>query len=125
MRALSRQVSNATTINALWTGIIRGLEDAEKDVPLAMLYSVASTTPIASKVASPTPLNKSNLGTPPPLTCFLEASFGIPKGHVLAPAKLQSETDPACILPWMYECLETIAPVKIPIRPEIQDLLKG
>lgn len=120
-RSLSSQVSGGTTINELWNGVIRGLEDAEKDVPLAMLYSVTSTTPVASKIGSPPHVPD----TPKPLTCFLEASFGIPKGHVLAPAKLHSGTDLACILPFCYEAMENMGPVVVPIRPEIQDLLEG
>lgn len=119
-RSLSRQVSGATTINELWSGIIRGLEDAEWDVPLAMLYSVASTTTISSKVGSPTraPANH------PPLTCLLEASLGDPKDHILAPSKLNSETDPACILPYFYEAMEKMGPVLVELRPEIADRLE-
>ena len=121
VRTLSQYLPEATTINAIWTGIIRGLQDAEKDIPLAMLYSVAATMSESSRGTSPFTASD----TPASLTCYLESSIGIPKGHVLATSKLNAGTDPACILPYFNEAMETMSPVVVPIRPEIQDVLEG
>jgi hypothetical protein len=121
VRPLSRQLSEATTINALWGDIIRGLEDAEKDIPLALLYSAPATLPETSRGASPSSAPRS----PASLTCILEASFGIPKGHPLAPARLNAESDPACILPYFEKAVKTMSSVVVPIRAEVQDALKG
>lgn len=40
VRHLSRQLSKANTIKDLWSRIIRGIEDADKDIPLTLLYSI-------------------------------------------------------------------------------------
>jgi hypothetical protein len=127
VRALSHRLSEATTIHALWNGIIDGLEKAEKDVPLAMLYSVTSTTPATTKSSSPmfAPRKKNALDTTPPLTCLLEAFVGIPEGNALATINLQSGSDPAGILPHMVAAVEERGPVVVPIGPKTQELLKG
>ncbi|KAG0646582.1 hypothetical protein D0Z07_7546 [Hyphodiscus hymeniophilus] len=122
VRNLSRQISEATTIRDLWAGIIQGLQDAERDIPLAMLYSVTSTTPVLSKSESATSSNIDRSSeSPQPLTCFLEDSLGVPKGHLIAPAKLHAETDLASILPSMHQCMETMRPVVVAISSELQD----
>ena len=93
----------------------RSLKVADKDIPLALLYSVAPTTPGSSRGPSPASAHVASRS----LVCYLEASFGIPTDHGLCPPKLNAETDLACVLPYFTEAMETMSPVVIPIRPNI------
>jgi PAS domain-containing protein len=81
VRALSREIAATKTIKGLWNQILQGLEHADKDVPLALLYSIAD---VSDSVSSPaeTGLPRNFTGS---MECNLEGSVGLQKAHSIAP----------------------------------------
>lgn len=137
VRNLSKQLSGSKSIKNLWARIIRGIGEADKDIPLALLYSVAdSTTATASRASSRGSNSTSSSGkspTPPrssrnvPATlCLLEGSLGIPEGHALAPQTIDLETEKmTCVVNAVQRALKKMTTVLVPIEEEDRDALNG
>ncbi|KAI1002244.1 hypothetical protein K3495_g5957 [Podosphaera aphanis] len=83
VRALGRELSGASDIKDLWRRVIAGIQEAEKDIPLALLYS----TP-RSEVPK---LSIMGQRKKPSLT--LEGTIGIPTDHSLAQSCIDLEND--------------------------------
>jgi PAS domain-containing protein len=81
VNALKEGISSAKDIHALWCKIIKGLEHAQYDIPLVMLYSIAGVSD-ASITSSAAAISNVHTGS---IECTLEGSIGIPEGHPVAP----------------------------------------
>ncbi len=83
IRTLGQHMSTAKNIKQLWTRLLSGLEHNDKDVPLALLYSVQETGSMSSSpMKSPFLLGGTNT------ICTLEGTLGITPGHEAAPVHL-------------------------------------
>jgi PAS domain-containing protein len=61
IRSLASEIRHATSSSSLWKAVVKGLEKAERDIPLAMLYSAGK--------ADPTQIGE--------MMCVLESYLGI------------------------------------------------
>ncbi|TVY16004.1 Histidine protein kinase 1 [Lachnellula arida] len=92
VKLLSRQVSEASTIQELWKGLITGIQDAVIDIPFALLYSCAPRKGSVEPICPQSMLAGQ-------IQCSLEGCAGIARGHTFAPETLdldhedQSELD--------------------------------
>lgn len=131
VRNLSKQLSGSKSIKDLWARIILGIEEADKDIPLALLYSVAdSTTASASRASSQESRSTSSSASKPstPLRasrdalsalCILEGSLGMPEGHALAPQTIDLETERmTCVVDAVQRALKEMTTVVVPIKGE-------
>lgn len=86
---VNEEISKGTSVRNLWNGIIEGLQHADRDAPLAMLYSVAD---FAGNRPSAAPRGSEHSSTP--YICTLEGSIGVSDENVLAPTmfNLQDKT---------------------------------
>jgi PAS domain-containing protein len=108
VRCLNRQLSGSKSIKDLWRRIILGIKDADKDIPLALLYSVADQRLASQRSKSP---NSSEPNGPASTICILEGSIGIPTGHVLAPESLDLDNDDNSLVPKMKKAMREMKPV--------------
>ncbi len=92
-QALGREISAAKNISEVWSQILRGLEQAEKDVPLALLYSIGSM----SKDLDLTLALESPEKTTGSVVCNFEGSLGLPDGHPVAPITFDILQDKTCL----------------------------
>ena len=74
LKSLRHHLSNSIDIKDLWNRVIAGLLDAEKDIPLAMLYSVSGDRLVAGDDA---------VTEKAAMDLHLEGSVGLPEGHPL------------------------------------------
>jgi hypothetical protein len=98
----------------LWSRLLLGIEDAEKDVPLALLYSVADAA-VALKISSESQGSNSPASTSSTV-CILEGSVGIPAGHALAPPTLDLADDQSCLTSSFKKAMTEMNPVLVPIE---------
>ncbi|KUJ17292.1 uncharacterized protein LY89DRAFT_733155 [Mollisia scopiformis] len=128
VRNLSRQLSGSQTIKDLWSKIIRGIEDADKDIPLSLLYSIDDPT-IGSRATS-----KSSIRSTPsrlsseessPISCILEGSSGIPPGHPVASTSLGSENDDHWLAPLIRKAVKERSLVVAPVEDKVAGMLHG
>jgi len=93
------------------------LHGAEIDVPMAALYSFADYHEAKKLKATDSP-------TPSSL-CVLEGVCGIPRGHELAPERidLDQDEDVSCLLRHFREAAERPLPFTVPIEEASQKLL--
>ncbi|TVY46783.1 Hybrid signal transduction histidine kinase K [Lachnellula occidentalis] len=118
VRSLSRQLSEASTIQELWKGLITGIQDSAKDIPFALLYSCA---PIRGSVESISP--QSMLAGQ--IRCSLEGCAGIARGHVLAPETIELDHEhkhQSELGPYVRKAIEDRAPTLIPIPDTMQPI---
>jgi hypothetical protein len=118
---LARVLTQASSIKELWRRIIEGLsiEAAEKDLPLAMLYSTQIVKGDFRRQSIPT----SSLPSVP-LDCTLEGVVGVTPGHGLAPHVLDLyDTNPQHLGYHLRMAMNAMAPVVIEI-PEVEESLE-
>jgi PAS domain-containing protein len=123
VRELSRQLSASKSIKDLWSRLILGIEDADRDIPLAMLYSVADEA-VASKISSKSQ-NPCSPASTPSTVCILEGSIGIPAGHAIAPSELDLADDHSCLISAFKKAMTEMAPVVIPVEEEPHKYFEG
>lgn len=126
---LSRELATAQTIKDLWSKIIRGIEDADKDMPLCLLYSIDDPT-IGSRASSKssvksTPKNQHSSGNNTPLACILEGSTGIPPGHPVAATSLGSENEENWLVPLIKMATKERTPVAAPVGDKVAKMLNS
>jgi len=122
VRSLSRQLSGSKSIKDLWRRIILGIEDADKDIPLALLYSVADEK-LASQ-RSRSPKSKETKG-PASTVCILEGSIGIPAGHDLVPESVNLEDDSTCLVSKMKQAMKEMIPIIVQIDDKSKVMFEG
>lgn len=121
VRALSRELSQSQNIRDLWNQLILGIGRADKDIPLALLYSVEDTSK-ASRALSKSPPHDSAPGS---TLLTLEGSIGISAGHSIAPANINLDNDEYFLAPFLRESLGDMSPVVLPVDEKVQKLLEG
>ncbi|TVY81656.1 Autoinducer 2 sensor kinase/phosphatase LuxQ [Lachnellula suecica] len=105
VRSLSRNLAEAATIEQLWQQLITGIQDADKDIPLALLYSCEQRRALVSPL---------NLIHPESRTYKLEGCIGIERGHDLAPESIECGDDSEdCLGPWFRKAAEDKAPALV------------
>lgn len=85
IRMLGQHMSTARQIKDVWLRLLSGLEHNDKDVPLALLYSV-------QKLPS-SPSKSSGLDEDINTNCTLEGTLGMLAGHATAPPFLELGSD--------------------------------
>ncbi|TVY31954.1 Hybrid signal transduction histidine kinase K [Lachnellula subtilissima] len=116
VRLLSRELSEASSIQEMWKGLITGIQSAVIDIPFALLYSCAPRRG-SGESKSPQSLLASEI------QCSLEGCVGLASGHALAPETLELDhEDQSEIGPWVRKALEGRAPTLIPIPDTMQHI---
>lgn len=115
LRALGEQLSKAKTIRDLWDHLIQGLELAEKDAPVCLLYSVAETSEASNPIPPTTPS--------PSVPCSLEGSVGIPEGHSIAPSTFDIAYDQNWLTAPFSEAMDKMETILVPLGPEVKQKL--
>jgi hypothetical protein len=119
VRTLSNEISKARTIKDLWRQIIRGLEYADKDVPFALLYSVANVSE-AARLSSTSEIP----GTAASVFCTLEGFIGIQDHHSFAPAGFDLTQDRNWLSASFQGAEMSLKPVLLPIEQGLQKSLE-
>jgi PAS domain-containing protein len=119
VRTLSDEISKARTIKDLWRQIIRGLEYADKDVPFALLYSVANVSE-AARLSSTSEIP----GTAASVFCTLEGFIGIQDRHSFAPVGFDLTQDRNWLSASFQSAERSLKPVLLPIEQELQKSLE-
>lgn len=117
VQSLSRQFAEASTIKDLWRRLILGIQDADKDIPLALLYSCSA--PRGGSGARSPELPNPTLEYP--MICTLEGCIGVEPGHQWAPESLNlHEDDHTRLGLWMRKAMEQKEPVLILVPDELR-----
>ncbi|CZR56780.1 related to sensory transduction histidine kinase [Phialocephala subalpina] len=129
VRNLSQQLAGAQTIRDLWSKIIHGIEDADKDMPLCLLYSIddaaiGSRASSKASVKSP-PKSRQYSEDNPLLACLLEGSTGIPLGHPVAATSLGSENEENWLVLLIKKAAKERTPVVSPVSDKVERMLHG
>jgi PAS domain-containing protein len=119
VRSLSRQLSGSESIKDLWRRIILGIESADKDIPLALLYSVADQK-LASKRSKCPNLNETNCQAS--TICILESLIGIPVDHELAAESLDLGNDDTCLVSPLKKAIKEMTPVVVQVDDKLKDM---
>ncbi|KAE9364382.1 hypothetical protein N431DRAFT_354787 [Stipitochalara longipes BDJ] len=122
VRSLSRQLSGSKSIKDLWHRIVLGIEDADKDIPLALLYSVADQK-LASQRSKSLDVKETN--GPASTICILEGLVGIPAGHKLASESLDLDNDNTCLVSSIREAMKEMTPVLVQIEDSWKEMFEG
>lgn len=122
VRSLTRQLPGSKSIKDLWRRIVLGIEDADKDIPLALLYSVADQRLAPQRSKSP---NVSEPKVPASTVCILEGSVGITNGHVLAPESIDLDNDDSSLATKMKQALKEMTPVVGQISEKAKEMYQG
>ncbi|KAG4441101.1 hypothetical protein IFR05_003391 [Cadophora sp. M221] len=123
VQSLSREVSLSRTIKDLWTRLMRGIENADKDIPIALLYSVADSA-TSLNLAPSNSESPSGTFTMPSAICILEGSIGITPGHELAPNIIDLELADTCLASSMKKAKLQMGPVVVPVTDRTREQLK-
>lgn len=118
IRALRERISEAKTIRDLWDHLVQGLELAEKDAPLCLLYSVSEK----SEASNPLP---STVAPSPSVPCVLEGSVGIPQGHPIAPSSFDTAYDQNWLIKPFNQATDEMKAVLVPVDSEVKQTLGG
>lgn len=121
VRSLSRQLSGSKAIKDLWNRIILGIEDADKDIPLALLYSIADQKLASKRTKSPNP-TESNV--PASTVCILEGLIGIPAGHPLAPESFDLDNEDTSLASTMQKAMKDMILVVAQIDDKSKELFE-
>lgn len=97
-QALAQNIANATDLKLLWKQILISLESNDRDVPMALLYSVQER-------------KSDSVDISPTTTCMLEGTLGIKSGHIVAPAQMVLEEDTEGFVPAFRNALEGNQPL--------------
>lgn len=129
VRNLSCELAGAQTIKDLWSKIIRGIENADKDMPLCLLYSIDDPT-IGSRASSKSsvksnPKNRRSTQDNTPLACNLEGSAGIPPGHPVAATSLGYENEENWLIPLIKKATKERTPVVAPVGDKVSKMISG
>ncbi len=117
VRNLSTQLSGAKTIKDLWHRILLGIEAADKDIPLALLYSIEDAIS-ASTASSSSPGPNGTRRRPPSMKCMLEGVIGLPSDHPLASESLDLKdlTNPSPLASALRKALQQTALIVVSIE---------
>ncbi|PVH76512.1 hypothetical protein DL98DRAFT_592105 [Cadophora sp. DSE1049] len=117
IHSLSREVSGARTTKDLWTRLLRSIENADKDIPMALLYSVAdsATSSSLSPPRSETPRGSCMM---PSSICILEGTIGITAGHDFAPNHVDLENTDSYLVPVLRQAQQEMSPVVVPVKEQ-------
>jgi hypothetical protein len=120
IRSLRRHLALAKTTKELWRELILGLESAEKDIPMALLFSVSQFNGTLKQNST---LNNSTsaAGT----MCTLESSIGVPDNHRLVPAKVDLHEDDYFFASYFRDAIKGIDPVEVPVDEHIEAEFAG
>ena len=121
VRSLSRQLSGSKSIKDLWHRIILGIEDADKDIPLALLYSVADQKVASQRSKSP---GVKETNAPASTVCVLEGLVGISASHRLASESLDLDHDDTCLTSSIKEAMKEMAPVVVQIEDSWSEMFE-
>ncbi|KAK1758090.1 hypothetical protein QBC47DRAFT_373685 [Echria macrotheca] len=101
--------SQATAVKQFWKLVLDGLEDNERDVPFALLYSVGDGDDgDHSSISSGSTISLK--------TCHLEGSIGVPDGHIAAPSHLDLKRSREGFIPSFREAMRTREPTLLHTR---------
>jgi len=112
MRTINRigeSTSQAKAVKQFWKLVLEGLEDNERDVPFALLYSVGDGDDgDHSSMSSGSTISLK--------TCHLEGSIGVPDGHIAAPLNLDLKRSREGFVPSFREAMRTREPTLLHTR---------
>ncbi|KAF7859765.1 hypothetical protein EAF04_008844 [Stromatinia cepivora] len=117
IRALGERLSNAKTIGDLWDHLIQGIELAEKDAPLCLLYSVSESSEASNLLPSTVPS--------PSMHCVLEGSVGIPEGHPITPSSFDVAYDQNSLTKSFNQAKNEMTTILVPVDSEIKQKFSG
>ncbi|PBP17289.1 M2QJ, histidine kinase-group XI protein [Diplocarpon rosae] len=117
---LTRELSSSRSIRDLWVRLLRGIENAPKDIPVALLYSVAD-----SSISSGRKNVSNRNGDDSSPGCVLEGAVGIPAGHELAPAFVDIEGTDTYLASAMRRASREMSPVVVPMTPKTEGSFDG
>lgn len=120
VRSLSHHLALSKSIKELWKELIAGLENAERDVPLALLFSMSSIGGLPKSPGNPILAN----GTVSTI-CTLEASVGLPDNHKLAPARVDLQNDQYFLVPSFQEAMKNMDCVELAVDKSIEAEFAG
>ncbi|KAH7324107.1 hypothetical protein BKA65DRAFT_555769 [Rhexocercosporidium sp. MPI-PUGE-AT-0058] len=123
VHSLSREVSSSRTIKDLWTRLMRGIENADTDIPIALLYSVADSA-TSSNLAPSKSENSHGTRTMTSSICVLEGSIGITAGHELAPAVVDLEASDSFFASALKKAELEMGPVIVQVKKQTREQFK-
>ncbi|KAK0651011.1 aerobic respiration control sensor protein arcB [Cercophora newfieldiana] len=101
--------AQAKAVKQFWKLVLDGLQDNERDVPFALLYSVGDGDDgDHSSMSSGSTISLK--------TCHLEGSIGVPEGHIAAPANLDLKRSREGFIPAFREAMRTREPTLLHTR---------
>ncbi|KAK4180903.1 hypothetical protein QBC36DRAFT_319342 [Triangularia setosa] len=119
---IGERTAQAKAVKHFWKFVLDGLQDNERDVPFALLYSVGDGEGEDNDHSSISSGSTISLKT-----CHLEGSIGVPDGHMAAPAHLDLKRSREGFVPSFREAMRTREPTLLHTRdgtlPEV--LLEG
>jgi len=119
VRTLSLELSKAKTIKDLWRFLIKALENAALDLPLALLYTISDPSEISKYLRS------SPAGTPNSVHVSLEASIGVHPEHTSAPAQFDLTADQNWLSAAFQKAMKELVQVEIRISNELSSIFGG
>ncbi|KAK0712313.1 hypothetical protein B0T21DRAFT_376400 [Apiosordaria backusii] len=108
---IGERTAQATAVKQFWKFVLDGLQDNERDVPFALLYSVGDGEGEDNDHSS-----MSSGSTISLKTCHLEGSIGVPDGHMAAPAHLDLKRSREGFVPSFREAMRTREPTLLHTR---------
>jgi len=101
--------AQAKAVKQFWKLVLDGLQDNERDVPFALLYSVGEGDDgDHSSISSGSTISLK--------TCHLEGSIGVPDGHIAAPPNLDLKRSREGFIPSFREAMRTREPTLLHTR---------
>jgi PAS domain S-box-containing protein len=97
IRRVGQHLANASNLTEVWARLLSGLEQNEKDAPLALLYSVMKTTTTA---------------------CVLEGVIGLAGGQEIAPECMDIENDARGLAKVFRDCRAKDGPLLLKAEDE-------
>ena len=82
MRQLTQQMAKAEDLGTFWPILLQGLENNDRDIPIALVYSTEVSIGQSVSRAERKPKN-----------CLLKGALGFPGGHRAAPTEISLERD--------------------------------
>lgn len=117
----SKQLSQSRNIKDLWTRLLSGIEGADKDVPLALLYSSEVSATSSSEDSTP-----KNVSAPPDTrVCVLEGTIGVPAGHPIAPVYIDLGSSASYLGPLCMQAADQGQNVVVPLEGLPSSMIAG
>ncbi|KAK3391255.1 hypothetical protein B0H63DRAFT_467594 [Podospora didyma] len=101
--------AQAKAVKQFWKLVLDGLEDNERDVPFALLYSVGDSDDADHS-------STSSGSTISLKTCHLEGTIGVPAEHIAAPQNLDLKRSREGFIPSFREAMRTREPTLLRTR---------